>query len=477
MGETLGLGKVSREVFRRSVLPFIPVEGEPELDGASVQLSGHTVIAHSPSIGVPLEALGFFAFHYSAGNVAAKFGRPTHLITGIYLPLNTSEADLRTITKSLGEEARRYGVKVTAGQTATYSGLEIPLVTSTCLGESIGAPHAPEPGNRVLIIGEVGGEAVWLKELSIGRGSEVWRGFTPLPVILRLQGVPGIKLIHDVSEGGVKGSLYEAADSLDMRVDVSTSDLVYAEGAKGLGEDPLRGPSYGVLMVFSDLDCIQGVADICRELGLPCVDAGSINEGSGLYIDGEKVSEQRRVGLDEIYGSIGGGDEVASILEGSLKRLSGIPGLVNLIPQVGLNMVYSRPSPVDAGDVAGLSGRVVAAMGEALVCGEVRYGASRFLASVLLEAAKIDPTVRSAVNIRGGADIQGQLEALGLSVEELAGGEDAEGCPVAHFIRDWGGLRDVYVHPGGHGVEPTTTILSRDPMSLVELLEELSKSV
>jgi len=477
LGDALGLGKVSREVFRRSVLPFIPVEGEPELDGASVRLSGHTVIAHSPSIGVPLEALGFFAFHYSACNVAAKFGRPTHLITGIYLPLNTSEEDLRTISKSLGEEARRYGVKVTAGQTATYSGLEIPLVTSTCLGESVGAPHAPGSGDRVLIIGEVGGEAVWLKELSIGRGSEVWRSFTPLPVILRLQRVPGIKLIHDVSEGGVKGSLYEAADSLGIKVNISTVNLVYAEGAKGLGEDPLRGPSYGVLIVFSEPGSVQGVADLCRELGLPCVDAGSINEGSGLYIDGERVSEQKRVELDDIYGSIGGSDEVTSILEGSLRRLSAIPGLADLIPQVGLNMVYSKPDPVDAGDVAGLSGRMVAAMGEALVCGRVRYGASRFLASVLLEASKIDSSIRSAVNLRGGADIQSQLETLGLSVEELSGGEDAEGCPVAHLIRAQGGLKDAYVHTGGHGVEPTTTILSRDPMSLVELLEELSKSV
>ena len=151
MSGALGLGKVSREVFRRSVLPFIPVESEPELDGATVRLTENIVIAHSPSIGVPLEALGFFAFHYSASNVACKFGRPTHLITGIYLPLRTSEADLRTIAKSLGDEAERYGVKITAGQTATYYGIEIPLITSTCLGEAIGPPPPPEPGDRVLI--------------------------------------------------------------------------------------------------------------------------------------------------------------------------------------------------------------------------------------------------------------------------------------------------------------------------------------
>jgi len=53
----LGLGKVSREVLRRSVFPFIPLEEEPVLDGGMVQLSGRTIVAHSPSIGVPLDAL------------------------------------------------------------------------------------------------------------------------------------------------------------------------------------------------------------------------------------------------------------------------------------------------------------------------------------------------------------------------------------------------------------------------------------
>ena len=94
----LGLGKVTKEVFRRSVLPYIPVD-EIELDGATVELTDHTVIAHSPSIGVPLEALGFFAFHYAASNVASRFGKPTHIVTGIYLPLRTPEEHLKGLQR------------------------------------------------------------------------------------------------------------------------------------------------------------------------------------------------------------------------------------------------------------------------------------------------------------------------------------------------------------------------------------------
>jgi len=303
MSDALGLGKVTKEVFRRSVLPFIHVERDPELDGATIRLTEHTVIAHSPSIGVPLEALGFFAFHYSASNVACKFGKPTHLIAGIYLPLMTREADLRTIARTLGDEAKRYGVVITAGQTATYYGLEIPLVTSTCLGEALRAPSKPAPGDHVLLIGEVGGEGVWLKGLERGEESETWRRFTPLPAILGLQGVDQVKVMHDVSEGGVKGSLYEVADNLGVGLSVDAEEVVYAEGAERLDNDPLRAPSYGALVAVVDPEGISRVKNVCASVGWPATCVGEVVKDRGLKVDGVEVIEQRRVDLDEIYGS------------------------------------------------------------------------------------------------------------------------------------------------------------------------------
>jgi hydrogenase maturation factor len=303
MSDALGLGKVTKEVFRRSILPFIPVEKDLELDGATIRLTGDTVIAHSPSIGVPLEALGFFAFHYSASNVACKFGKPTHIITGIYLPLRMREADLRTIARSLGEEARRYEVRITAGQTGTYYGLNIPLIASTCLGEALRHPTDPVPGDEVILIGDVGGEGVWLKDLKMGEGSEAWRRFTPLPVILGLQDVQQVKVMHDVSEGGVKGSLYELADTLGVGLSVDTEEMVYAKGVERLDDDPLRAPSYGTLVAIVDLEGIEQVKSVCASLGFPATCIGKVVKGKGLKVDGARVAEQKRITLDEIYGS------------------------------------------------------------------------------------------------------------------------------------------------------------------------------
>ena len=474
MSDVLGLGKVTREVFNRCVLPYIPTEKDIELDGATTSLSGKTVIAHSPSIGVPLEALGFFAFHYSASNVASKFGRPSHIISGIYLPLRTTEGELRVIAKSLGDEAKKYGVTVTAGQTATYYGLDIPLMTATCLGESIRAPTDVHVGDKVLLVGEVGGEAVWLDKLSKDLESdEVWRQFTPLPAILMLQNVSGVKFLHDVSEGGVKGSLFEVATSSCYGLNVSTQGVMLYPGAEKLHGDLMRAPSYSTLIAIAEPDSVKDIQNRCNQLGVYCSVIGETTSETGLIFDGEQISEQKRIDLDEIYGSFAQKDELLDELQQAFDRLIGLDGLVGFIPEVGLNMVYAKPDARTPDEVAGLSGRVIKAMNRVQACGEVVYGASRYLASVILEAQKHNKGIRAAVNISGETIVQQLLEFIGLRVYLLPSKIEGEGCPVTIHLETADTLYDAYLHPGDFGIEPTTTILGESPRELVDILEKL----
>jgi predicted fused transcriptional regulator/phosphomethylpyrimidine kinase/hydrogenase maturation factor len=477
MSGVLGLGKVSREVFERSVLPFIPLDRELELDGATVKLTDRTVIAHSPSIGVPLEALGFFAFHYAASNVACRFGRPTHMITGIYLPLKTSERDLKTIAKSLGDEAKKYGVKIAAGQTATYYGLELPFVSTTCLGEQIRKPEPPREGDVVLLAGEVGGEAMWLTSLSRGTSDERWRGFTALQTILALNEIEGVRLLHDVSEGGVKGALTEVLRSLNLSLGFKTDDVAYVNGAKTLNQDLLCAPSYGTLIVISTPASTGKIVRACAERGVQVSRLGSLGSGSGLFVDGAKVEEQARIEIDELYGSFRRLDELEASVRIALDDLEHLEGAERIIPQVGLNIVYSKPDPIGPLDVVGLNGRVIVSRGKAKACGEVEYGGSRFLASVIVEAQRRDQSLRAAIVLRGGDDIAEALKKMGKSVVNLPPESIGEGCPVARFLFSGGNMADAYSHPGAFGIEPTTTILAETPDKLIDTLRELLKHV
>jgi len=304
--QILGLGKVSPEIMKRSVFPLLPLAHASELDGGKLQPKGDLVIAHSPSIGVPLKPLGFFAFHYAAANVAAKFAVPRHLIVGIYLPLQSTERDLRTIVGALGVELHKYGATVAAGQTATYAGIEIPLLTATCMGEQIRTPRKPYEGDIVCAIGEVGGEALWLKSLSERVDGDVWRDFTPLPAILSLQEAEPVVLMHDVSEGGVKRALYEVAADLNMRLNVESDRFRLVRGVEGLGEDPLRLPTYGSLMVLVGCDGVSEVEEICDKMETPFSVVGEVSDGAGLYLDGVEVEIMERIVADDLYGSFKG---------------------------------------------------------------------------------------------------------------------------------------------------------------------------
>ena len=300
--EILGLGKVSAEVLERSVFPHLPLAREPELDAGVIETRGTLVVSHSPSIGVPLESLGFFAFHYAASNVAARLATPRYMVTGLYMPLETRERDLEKIAEGLGSEARKFGVSIVAGQTATYAGIEIPLVTTTCLGDPVRS-LTPAVGDAVYVVGTVGGEAMWLKGLSDGVHNEDWRSFTPLPSMLRLMNVEGVSMMHDVSEGGVKKALHEVAHALDRRLEIRSDDIKYAEGVEDLGDDPLRFPTYGTLIALVAQGSRAVVEELLEAAGTSYAEVGDVMKGEGLFVDGSKIESLGRIDLDWLYGS------------------------------------------------------------------------------------------------------------------------------------------------------------------------------
>lgn len=113
----------------------------------------------------------------------------------------------------------------------------------------------------------------------------------------------------------------------------------------------------------------------------------------------------------------------------ALNELEEIKGAERLIPEVGLNMIYSKPSPKNPEDVVGLDGRVVVSRGKPRACGEVVYGGSVYLSSVLIEVARLDPAKRAAVVIRGGQTIAEALKKLGKTVIILEPENLGEGCP------------------------------------------------
>lgn len=227
-------------------------------------------------------------------------------ICGIYLPPKTTVDELEIIAREFGKEAKTYGVEVVGGHTGVYEGINTPLVSVTMLGIKKRKSDIPKPRDKVLVIGEIEAEAYWLYSLAHGLDvkEDFWRKLTCLPIALKLIDVKGVKVMHDISEGGVKGALLEIVEWLGIGLSIKSNVLPLFEEFNKLGIDPLIAPSYGVLIALVSNDSLEEAVHVLNNLNIPYSLVGEVISKKKLLIDGELVTKVVRSELDNLYGTI-----------------------------------------------------------------------------------------------------------------------------------------------------------------------------
>jgi len=166
-------------------------------------------------------------------------------------------------------------------------------------------------------------------------------------------------------------------------------------------------------------------------------------------------------------------DQVIKSVQSAVNELIKLEKIDQFFPQVGSNIVYSREGAESKSDVAALTGRMISSVKGPLVCGEVVYGASKYLASVVIAAQRLDVNIRAALNLKVDENLTRKLCKAGLSHVTIMSKTLENECPVTLYINESSELFDVYIHPGDYGVEPTTTILSETPQKLLEVMREI----
>ena len=473
----LKIGKIDRIIFKKYVKPYLPLS-ELYLDSNVLDRieDREIVVSSNPALGLPIETLGFFAFHYSVSNIAVAFAKPRKIVVTILLPPKSSEDDLKIICSELGDQAKKYGVKVIGGHTGVYKGIIQPIINVTSIGYRFREPLPPSPGDKIILIDKIGRETVWLKSLTgeISVEKDFWRGLTPLPKALILSSEKEIKLLHDISEGGLLEALLEISHKYNVLMKIDSKKILVDH--RVLDEDFLRTPSYGALIAVASN--VKNIIKICLNNGFEYSIIGEVSEGYGVKIDGKIVRESFRTSIDEIYGEYTYTlDPIINKLLNILKRIEESKVIVKLIPEVGMNMVYAREKCRGVDDIAGLSGRIVKSMGKPLVCGKVVYGGSKHLGLLLFHLNTLNRNIRACVNIRANSNIIKALKNMGINVVEVGISESKMGCPIIDFIIEKKIIAKAYYHPGARGIEPSIVILGKDPLELFNILVRVAENV
>ena len=164
-----------------------------------------------------------------------------------------------------------------------------------------------------------------------------------------------------------------------------------------------------------------------------------------------------------------------------VKRFESIDGFEKLIPEVGLNIAYSTPYPMDKGDIAAFPGRIRYA-GE-LIYEYPRFGVSSHLARYILTAKEYDPSINLAMNIRYDPEYIEILRSAGYKIGFYDRGDEppevksVEGGTIPWGVKNvyerLGMIPDVIYHEGDVGKEAMIVILSRSIEDLYEVVKKL----
>ena len=326
----LRTGKLPPDLLRGLVLGRLGARRPETLVGAALGVdaaavafdAGWACVLTSDPITTATAGAGRLAVHVVCNDLATMGAEPIGLLTTLLFPAGVAPAMISQLAQEIDATARELNVEVLGGHTEVAPGLSAPLVVMSGVGRArrdrLLSAAGARPGDALVLTKAAALEGShilandFLPELT-GRVSDDLlseaRGYAAeLSVVPegRLAADGGATALHDPTEGGVVGALWELAEAsgTGFRVDVARVPVRAATRAicEALDADPLRLIASGALLIA----CPDGAA-MQRRLAEGGIAASIIGEvtpataGRRLVHPDGRLEEVPAPERDELY--------------------------------------------------------------------------------------------------------------------------------------------------------------------------------
>ena len=173
-------------------------------------------------------------------------------------------------------------------------------------------------------------------------------------------------------------------------------------------------------------------------------------------------------------------------LKAALQRLNA-EKCGNIIPEVQSNLGYALPHANKAEDIAAIPGRIIRIGEETGTFGDIAFGASSHIASIILSAMKYNMDYRCAMNIRFSKDIINICMSLGFDVDNFDRSDEPDDTKFKEgYSLKWGtdsvlskrnSIPDIIFDRGDLGKEPMIRVLGKNPAEVVDKVISISKKL
>ncbi len=322
MSELPEIGKISPEIFNELIYPRLGAKSKSVIVGpqhgvdvAIVEIGDKAVaLTTDPVFIVPeygWERAAWFAIHILVSDAVTSGLKPKYLSIDLNLPMEMTREQLEIMWDVMHKECQKMGIAIVCGHTARYENCHYPFVggaTVICVGEKdeYVTPGLAKAGDKIIITKGPAIEATGIfatmfpKRLAREFGKEFSRkaqdifykmsivedALTAVRVGVRDNGVTAM---HDATECGIWGGLYEIAQAANLGVGVEKDQIVVEECVPEIcryfGIDPYASISEGTLILSCREHSAEKIVKALYKKGIASSVVGELTDpGEGMVL-------------------------------------------------------------------------------------------------------------------------------------------------------------------------------------------------
>nr|WP_312292035.1 AIR synthase family protein [Clostridium chromiireducens] len=319
-------GKLDFDDLRRIILnnksvrrDEIVVRNDVGEDCSIIDFGNYEGIFSTDPITGANENVGKLAVHINCNDIASSGGEPIGILVTILAPVNSTLQEINKVMNEIDEEAAKINVEIIGGHTEVTSAVNKMVISVTVIGKNLKGKSVKTAGAKlgddIIVTKTLALEGTYIlindyeeklkKILSAGE-IELGKSLINKLSVLeegKIGGEFGVNSMHDITEGGLLGGLFEVAMASNTGFKISKDRIPILDVTRKICEefqiDPLRLISSGSMLITSENG--EELVKQLKDKGIEASIIGKICDRDGILIDNGNEIKVEPPKRDELF--------------------------------------------------------------------------------------------------------------------------------------------------------------------------------
>jgi hydrogenase expression/formation protein HypE len=263
--------------------------------------------------------IGKLAVHINCNDIASCGVDPVGILVTILAPENTTLEEIKEVMRQINEETMKLNVEILGGHTEITKAVNKLIVSCTAIGKgkrgSAVATSGAKLGDDIIVTKSLGLEGTsivineyfdYLKDILSEEEVTEAKSYVNNISVVKEGSIAGnfrVNSMHDITEGGVLGALWEMAEASSIGFKIYKDKMPLSEVTKKvcsrLQVDPLRFISSGSMLITTDNG--EELVKKLKQNGINASIIGNITRDKGILVESDIEYEVLPPERDELF--------------------------------------------------------------------------------------------------------------------------------------------------------------------------------